>query len=229
MSMKVKANMVGDLGGDLDWSDKMADKDWSHYAGKEKGDTVVVFFNGIEVPTYEWWWPSIKARISPRPSGRSSRNATPSPSRNPGNANLQRRSPSPYNQRLAIGAPAWEEGPAQIDLWGSEIPLRRASLSLAPSCRGRPSSLRIDSPHRPSSTPRRYSKSPAPNTEPLLNRHTSTNNHTGRLSTTSIATTSFSDGVIDPVETHTGFVSPTSSHVRELRRKISSPRLRSSS
>ena len=225
--MKVKANMMGDLGGDLDWSDKMADKDWSHYAGKEKGDTVVVFFNGIEVPTYEWWWPSIKARISPGPSDRSSRNATPSPSRNTGNTSLPRRTLSPHSQRLAIEHPAWDEGPAQIDLWGSETPLRRASLSPAPSSRGRPSSLRTDSPHRPS-TPRRYPKSPAPETEPLLNRHTSTNNHTGRLSTTSIATTSFSDGVIDPVETHTGFVSPTSSHVRELRRKISSPSLRSS-
>ena len=60
MSVKVKANMVGDFGGDLDWSEKGTDKDWAHYAG-EQG--VVAFFDGIEIPAWQLWLDGAKARL----------------------------------------------------------------------------------------------------------------------------------------------------------------------
>ena len=60
LSVKVKANMMGDLGTDVDWSEKGADKDWTHYSGDEG---VVAFFDGIEVPAWQWWLDGIKARV----------------------------------------------------------------------------------------------------------------------------------------------------------------------
>ena len=51
LSVKVKANMMGDLGGDLDWSEKTTDKDWAHYSSP---GGVVAFFDGIQIPAWQW-------------------------------------------------------------------------------------------------------------------------------------------------------------------------------
>ena len=40
LSAKAKAAMVGDLGAELDWTDKITDKDWCHYAAKSHGHTI---------------------------------------------------------------------------------------------------------------------------------------------------------------------------------------------
>ena len=63
ISVKVKASMAGDLGENLDWSDQLADRDWSHYVGNEQGDGIVLFFNGIEIPAWEWWWEGVKCSL----------------------------------------------------------------------------------------------------------------------------------------------------------------------
>ena len=63
MSLKVKAHLMGDLGADVDWSEKGTDKDWAHYAGEEG---VVAFFDGIEIPAWKWWYSMVKARLGRR-------------------------------------------------------------------------------------------------------------------------------------------------------------------
>lgn len=60
MSVKVKANMMGDVGGDVDWSEKSSDKDWAHYSAPQG---VVAFFDGIHIPSFQWWFDGVKARI----------------------------------------------------------------------------------------------------------------------------------------------------------------------
>ena len=40
LSAKAKAAMVGDLGAELDWTDKITDKDWCHYAAKPYKDAI---------------------------------------------------------------------------------------------------------------------------------------------------------------------------------------------
>lgn len=39
LSAKAKAAMVGDLGAELDWTDKITDKDWCHYSAKPNSPT----------------------------------------------------------------------------------------------------------------------------------------------------------------------------------------------
>ena len=40
LSARAKAKMVGDLGAELDWTDKITDKDWCHYTAKPHGDAI---------------------------------------------------------------------------------------------------------------------------------------------------------------------------------------------
>lgn len=40
LSAKAKAAMVGDLGAELDWTDKITDKDWCHYTAKPHNDAI---------------------------------------------------------------------------------------------------------------------------------------------------------------------------------------------
>lgn len=60
MSIKAKANMMGDLGGNVDWAERSSDKDWAHYSNKEG---VVAFFDGIHIPAWQWYYNGVKARI----------------------------------------------------------------------------------------------------------------------------------------------------------------------
>ena len=69
VSVKLKAAMLGELGDTVDWTDKLTDKDWSHYAGtqygkedgKSDGPSIVLFYNGIEVKPYEWWLQGVRS------------------------------------------------------------------------------------------------------------------------------------------------------------------------
>lgn len=73
VSAKAKAAAIGELEEDLDWTDTMADKDWSHYVGK-RGEGVVLFYDGIETKAWDWWLEAINQGIrgrSPSSQGRS--------------------------------------------------------------------------------------------------------------------------------------------------------------
>lgn len=156
--MKAKASMLGELGGDLDWTEKLTDKDWSHYTGKEKGDTVVVFFDGIEIPAWEWWWEGMKGSVDRADAGQKSRCGSP-----PFRAQGSRRRQSSLRIPMDISrdpASDDEKGLQLEDLWGSLTPLHRSSPPIGPSVsRGRQSSpKRPESLTRSVSTPRRLSR-----------------------------------------------------------------------
>lgn len=52
-SLKAKASMMGELGEDLELSDKIQERDWCHYQGKD-GDGVVLFLDGIDMTPLQW-------------------------------------------------------------------------------------------------------------------------------------------------------------------------------
>ena len=60
MSAKVKAQMLGDDGVTLDYTDQLTDKDWTLYAEGPNKDGVVVFFDGFEYAPWDWWWEGVK-------------------------------------------------------------------------------------------------------------------------------------------------------------------------
>ena len=158
MSVKAKANMMGELGGDLEWTEKGSDKDWSHYFGNDIGETVVVFFDGVEVPGYKWWWENVKVKVAGPDASRQG-----SPNRG---QNAERRSAATPDQSRLISnqkQPPEEYGLLSEDLWGAQTPLRTNSMlnernerSLS---RGRRThSRKSESPARDMSTPTRLSK-----------------------------------------------------------------------
>lgn len=156
--MKAKASMLGELGGDLDWTEKLTDKDWSHYTGKDKGNTVVVFFDGIEIPTWEWWWQGLKGSVERADASKQSRCGSP-PFRAHGTTRRQSSLRSPKD--MTGDPPLDDEKGLQLeDLWGSLTPLHRSSPPISQSLsRGRPPSpKRPDSLARSVSTPRRLSR-----------------------------------------------------------------------
>ena len=184
MSVKAKANMMGELGADLEWTDKSTDKDWSHYSGSKAGETVVVFFDGIEMPSSKWWWENIKVTATVgevrRRKLEHSLHRTQSNRRQIdaalGKEYSQVRPPKsehdlkPLQIRPSVaqqgGGPSQERPPTEEqgllaeDLWGSNTPLRAASPASARSMsRGRQSQpRRAESVNRGMSTPTRLSK-----------------------------------------------------------------------
>lgn len=234
MSVKVKANMVGDLGGDLDWMDKTTDKDWSHYAGTGHGDTVVLFYNGIEVPAWEWWWEGVKVSIGgPRrgsvPDIQAEGRTTPPPTPS---VEQQAHLPSEPTQsprtQLIPETPSLDTDPSEEDLWGSEAPLRKQSPTVSRSVsRGRQPSLRVANSMRQTSSPARLSKYLSPEEQPRsFDRLAATPSPTRRLSTVSTAAPSSSSGHHDSKVTEAEASPPSIGRNRSLRRKGSSPTLR---
>ena len=236
MSLKAKANAMGELGGDLDYGEKLTDKDWSHYSGKEKGDTVVVFFDGIEVPSRAWWWEGVKMRVGGVGSVKETREGSP------GRAESARRQSSPLGvpDYLTPDRPSEEQALLAGDLWGSETPLRRGSIASGRSVsRGRqPQPKGDESSMRSVSTPSRLSKylayeqqpsSPngnAATTSPPPNRGAPClSPTTNRFSTASTARASSESKVRDSKTPDRG-TSPTAMLLRELHRKPGSPSLR---
>ena len=63
MSAKVKAQMLGDDGITLDYTDQLTDKDWTQYLEGPKKDGVVVFFDGFEYAPWDWWWEGVKLSL----------------------------------------------------------------------------------------------------------------------------------------------------------------------
>ena len=60
ISVKAKAEMMGDAGAEVSWADKSTDKDWSHHSAPEG---VVAFFDGINIAGWQWYGAGVKARI----------------------------------------------------------------------------------------------------------------------------------------------------------------------
>lgn len=227
MSVKAKANMMGELGGDLDWTDKLTDKDWSHYSGKDKGDTVVVFFDGIEVPAWEWWLEGLRTSMGKRGPVKeriASNSANTQSVGRPGNmirAHSYSAADSPVDERALLTE----------DLWGSDTPLRMHSpLSGRSPSRGRQvKSERAESP-RSISTPTRLSKYLAYDENPALpvQRAKAVPVPNQRLSMMSTATSNSSASTRAQSLRVNGYETspPAAMHRGELQRKTGSPSLR---
>ena len=236
MSVKAKANMMGELGGDLEWTEKGSDKDWSHYFGNDKGETVVVFFDGIEVPGYKWWWENVKVKVG---GGDASRQGSP----NRGQSTERRSESAPEQGHFNANGkqPPEEYGLLAEDLWGSQAALRRGGLlnerkerSLS---RGRRTqSRKSKSPARNMSTPTRLSKYLAyepenPPTSPIGGARAPTPNGksaatpspTQRFSTASTATSSSSHKAQERGATEVEGSAPTFTPRSALQRKTVSP------
>lgn len=229
MSVKAKANMMGELGETLDLTDKLTDQDWSHYSGKDKGDTVVVFFDGITVPPWEWYLESLKTSIS-----RSEASEDRSPSRSSDMHRVDR----PHNMMRAYNSSATDESMDEHsllseDLWGSDTPLQIHS-PLSNRSPSRPRQVRFEEKERPRrvSPPTRQSKylvydekppipAQRPNAAPIPNH---------RLSMTSTATSSSSASTStkapSPEVRSSESSTPPTRRRSELRRKTGSPSLR---
>ena len=226
MSVKAKANMMGELGGGLDWTDTLTDKDWSHYSGKHKGDTVVVFFDGIEVPAWEWWLEGLRTSIGRR---------DPSTERGGPSSPQTQSIDSPHSMIRPHSFSATDESvdqqaPLTEDLWGSDISLRiHTPLSNRSTSRGRQIREKAESP-RSVSIPTRLSKYLAYDEKPPLpaQRSRAGPMPDQRLSMMSTATSDSSASTrarslgVNSYETSP----PPTRHRSELRRKTGSPSLR---
>ena len=62
ISTKAKAAMLGELGEDLDWQDRLSSRDWSHYAAKTK-QGLVVFMDGIDMSSFDWKFEGLKQNL----------------------------------------------------------------------------------------------------------------------------------------------------------------------
>lgn len=156
LSMKAKASMLGELGEDLEWAQRLTDNNWSHYKGKDEGDTVVLFFDGIEVPASEWWRQTIRRRIGRAKNGEESRCG--SPVRAP--RSLRRQSSLRSPKDMTRDQPSEEQDLQLEDLWGSLTPLHKPSPPISRTVsRGRQMpSRRVESLTRSMSTPKRLSR-----------------------------------------------------------------------
>jgi hypothetical protein len=82
VSLKAKAYMLGELGEELGWQERLRDKDWCHYKATDPRHGLVVFMDGIEVKPADWWLQGVKdTLLSPLSSrGRNSSRAASNPS-----------------------------------------------------------------------------------------------------------------------------------------------------
>ena len=242
MSIKAKASMLGELGEDLNWSERLTDKDWSHYCGRDQGDTVVLFFDGIEVPASVWWREGLRGVFT---GGKASRNHSEGA---PGGAKSKGKGESPLRNPRVVhneDSSRQDEGPSSEDLWGSSTALRRGSLPRNRSIsRGPQLSTKHDKNlSRSMSTPRRLSRHlqhkqaptsldhetaqaspPSPKTRVL----TLEPPHQ-RLSMASTATTTSSMGKVRELTGADFKKRPALSQLKPLQRKTVSPSLRHTS
>lgn len=230
MSVKLKANMIGELGDTLDWTDRLTDQDWSHYSGKGEGDTVVVFFDGIEIPAWEWWLEGLWTSVGRGIPGKETSAPTSSHTR------TVRR---PHNMTRAHSYSATdgsldESALLSEDLWGSDTPLRTYSSisSRSSPSRGRQKQSMEAESLKNVPTPTRLSKhliydeKPTPRTQQRPNAAPIPNQRLSVMSTVtsdSSASSRIQTREINSCETSP---SPPIRHRNELRRKTGSPSLR---
>ena len=229
MSMKAKANMMGELGSELDWTDRVTDKDWSHYSGKDKDDTVVVFFDGIEVPAWEWWLEGLRTSIASRSL---SKERSPSTSSNKLRPERPRDPGRPLSH-LATDDSVDERALLSEDLWGSNTPLRiQSPLGSRSHSRGRQGQSEKAESLRSVSTPTRLStyqaydeKAPLPaqrsRAAPVPNQRLSM---VSTAASDTSATTRMQNLSVNDYRTSP----PPARRKSELQRKAGSPSLRTS-
>ena len=161
LSGKVKASMLGEDGVTLDWSDRLTDKDWSHYAENQTTkDGVVVFFDGFEVPAWDWWWEGMKLGI-----GRGVSTVEEDVERSKQGqqllmrGNSLRHGMSTRESLVGMKKRSWDEKPLQMNAFSLRSPSQstRASLLSAQS----PPHSRIPSPLSMQSPPGSRGASPA--------------------------------------------------------------------
>lgn len=63
ISTKAKAAMLGELGEDVDWTDKLSSRDWSKYRSKTN-EGIVVFIDGIDMKPIDWKLEGFKQGVS---------------------------------------------------------------------------------------------------------------------------------------------------------------------
>lgn len=158
VSAKVKASMLGDDGITLNYQDQLTDKDWSHYQENPKTkDGVVVFFDGFEVPAWDWWWEGMKlgVRKDTRAVEKDTKQVMQS-GKNVQQTALHNESPQRVMSREELVGqrrrswnekPAWDEKPGTVHAFDARPPSQstRTSLRSASSTR-EPSPLSMRSP-----------------------------------------------------------------------------------
>lgn len=63
ISTKAKAAMLGELGEEVDWADKLSSRDWSRYSSKTK-EGIVVFIDGIDMSPMDWKMEGFKQGVA---------------------------------------------------------------------------------------------------------------------------------------------------------------------
>ena len=228
MSVKAKANMMGELGDTLGLTDRLTDQDWSHYSGKDKGDTVVVFFDGIEVPAWEWWLEGLRSTVS---MSTPAKERSASTSSDPQSVERFRDIIHAHSDSVTDNS-VDERSLSSEDLWGSDTPLRTYS-PLGSQTRPRGRRVRFEKVGSPRSvsTPNRLSKylaydeSPPvpvqkPRAAPMPKQRLDI------VTSTPTSSSSASTGAPSPEAMSSDTSTPPTRHRSELRRKAGSPSLR---
>ena len=92
ISTKAKAAMLGELGEDLNWADRMSSRDWSHYSSKTE-EGLVVFMDGIDMSPFDWKLEGLRQNFP----GATTRNEI--------DRNESRRRSEELARRKSVGAP----------------------------------------------------------------------------------------------------------------------------
>lgn len=231
MSVKLKANMMGELGDTLDWTDRLTDQDWSHYSGKGEGDTVVVFFDGIEVPAWDWWLEGVRTSVG---RGIAAKETSASDSSNIRSAARPHNMIRAHNDS-ATGDSLDESDLLSEDLWGSDTRLRTYSSisSRSSSSHGRQRQSEEAGSPRNVSTPTRLSKhlaydeKPTPRTQQRPKASPIANHRLSVISTTTSDSSASSKTQSREIISYETSPSTSIRRKSELRRKTGSPSLRS--
>ena len=106
----------------MNYKDKANDQDWSNYIENDRGDGLVLFFDGIHVPALDWWWQGAKTGFKTGVSliekeESLTRKRSPSSGRRPST----RESLVPYNKILREGNIEQEESIINEGLWDDDV------------------------------------------------------------------------------------------------------------
>ena len=142
ISTKAKAAMLGELGEDLKWNDRMSSRDWTHYnAATDEG--LVVFMDGIDMSSWDWVLEGMRQKVP----GRKERDR--SQSRRRYSDMEPRRSSAGAVPSLAITSDAGaDDAGLRRSRTRRASPPTAATVALRLSCT--PDQQRIDTPMRPS-------------------------------------------------------------------------------
>ena len=118
ISAKVKAQMLGDDGVTLDYTDQLMDEDWTLYAEGPNKDGVVVFFDGFEYASWDWWWEGVKLSLGNGGPAKERRNKEEGRSLTVRQATINRQHSlrtglSPRESSVGQGKRLWDKNPVE--------------------------------------------------------------------------------------------------------------------